>query len=63
MYFRKSGFDRKAFLTFAASFSLNSFRIFKIKCSNFTKEYVLSMYWSAMTLTTLGEQVSISISE
>ncbi|EYB86426.1 hypothetical protein Y032_0279g1201 [Ancylostoma ceylanicum] len=33
-------------------------RTIKIGFSTFTKAYVLSMYWSAMTMTTLGEQPS-----
>ncbi|CAB3409377.1 unnamed protein product [Caenorhabditis bovis] len=33
-------------------------RTMRIKFSKFTKEYTVSMYWSAMTMTTLGEQPS-----
>ncbi|VDM59714.1 unnamed protein product [Angiostrongylus costaricensis] len=33
-------------------------RTIKIEFSPFTKSYVLSMYWSALTITTLGEQPS-----
>ncbi|KHJ79685.1 hypothetical protein OESDEN_20661, partial [Oesophagostomum dentatum] len=31
-------------------------RTISISFSTFTKAYILSMYWSAMTMTTLGEQ-------
>ncbi|KAE9419031.1 hypothetical protein Angca_006664 [Angiostrongylus cantonensis] len=33
-------------------------RTIRIEFSPFTKSYVLSMYWSALTITTLGEQPS-----
>ncbi|WKY04077.1 hypothetical protein Q1695_005220 [Nippostrongylus brasiliensis] len=33
-------------------------RTIKVEFSTFTKAYVLSMYWSALTMTTLGEQPS-----
>lgn len=34
------------------------FRTRTIQFPNLTREYSLSFYWSALTLTTLGEQVS-----
>ena len=37
------------------------FRTETIPYINLTKEYILSFYWSALTLTTLGEQVPTKI--
>ncbi|VDL70568.1 unnamed protein product [Nippostrongylus brasiliensis] len=36
---------------------LEIFGTIKVEFSTFTKAYVLSMYWSALTMTTLGEQI------